>query len=538
MSIITPETLIIDKHYININNGLCIYRGTRENNGITNYVFEYANSESLWLSEIYLKNIREYGNGSASTSNKKLNKLNDNTSWVKTKFKESERASQQAKQLLDLYVARSQVKGFVFKADTDAQREFEDAFIYEATVDQLQAVRDIKRDLESGRILSMMCIGDVGSGKSEVYSRACFKAVDNGYQVAILLPSSILANQCYIDTVERFKNFPNIKIVLFSRDNSAKTKREILEQVKSGGANIIIGTTAICSDNVIYKNLNLLIVDESHLLGVQDKTKLQKYENKLNVLYLSATPLPAELFKTLAGIYDVVKLTTMPKGRKDCITKVYVDSDEVIKDAIDRELKINGQVFIVYNNVSKLEGMKERLLNINPNLRIGIVNGQMDQKEAKTTMVEFKNYELDILLATTIVEVGINVPNASTIIVIGSQNFGLSSLHQLRGRSLRSSKQGYCYLLYNKDIPMQQKATERLNIMEKNSTLTSGFAISEADRLLRGDGDFMLKQSGKLSSIGYSLYREILEKSIQEQKNNIDNNIDNNVGELNFNIAM
>jgi len=521
---ITPEQLIKDNYYIDIDRGLCKYVGEKLYQNKLYYTFEYASNKKMFLEENKLGLIRNYDNVGNDKA-KKLNKLGDTSSWVKTKKKELEKVNKQSDELLQLYLERGKTEGYKYAKDTNEQIEFEKLFPYECTIDQLNAVQDIKTDLENSIVVNRLVVGDVGYGKSEIYARASFKVVNNGKQVAVLLPSSVLANQSYIDLVDRFSSFPDIKIVLFSRDNTAKQTRENLEQTKNGEASIIVGTTAICSDKVVFKDLGLLIVDECHKMGQLDKTKLQKYQKNLNTLFFSATPQPAEQFRICSGICDLSKLLIAPCNKKAIITEDAEDSDRIIKTYIERELENDGQVYCLHNDCQKIPLTKLRLEELIPDIKIGVVTGQMDQAEAKETMKEFKDGKYDLLLATTVIECGINNNNANTIIILESENLGLASLHQVRGRVGRSTLQGYALLLYPRGIHLEQKAIERLRTMKENSFLGSGFTISEKDRAMRGSGELLGKsQSGFMSSIGMDYFNELLEKSIKDKKQIIDNN--------------
>jgi len=519
---ITPEQLVKDNYYIDIDRGLCKYVGEKFYQNKLYYTFEYASNKKMFLEENKLTLIRNYDN--VGNDVKKLNKLGDTSSWVKTKAKEMKKIDAQSDELLQLYLERGKAVGFKYNKDTDEQIRFEADFPYEATIDQLNSVQDIKTDFQNGVIMNRICVGSCGFGKSEVYSRAAFKIVDNKKQVAVLLPSSILASQAYLDLIERFRNFPNIKIILFSRDNTAKQRRENILMTGNGEASIIVGTTSILSDKVIFKDLGLLVCDESHLLGQMDKTKLQKYQKDLNTLYLSGTPQPAENLRVKSGVSNLSELNTPPSNKKTIETEVAVDNDELIKMYINRELSRSGQVYCLLNNCSEMENVKLRLENLVPNITIGIVTGQMDQLEAKKVMAEFKEGKIQLLLATSIISCGISINNANTIIILESENLGLAALHQIRCRVGRSDIQPYCLLTHPKGKTLEAKAIERLKIMNDNSELNSGFEISRRDAEMRGNGQIFGKcQSGFLSNIGMDYFNELLEKSIKDKKQIIDN---------------
>jgi transcription-repair coupling factor (superfamily II helicase) len=519
---ITPEQLILNNYYIDIDRGLCVYRGVKLYKDVTYYTFEYASNKKMFLEERKLDLIRNYDNSGKVV--KKLNKLGDTSSWIKTKAKELAKVNEQSGALIQLFIERLKLKGYQYDKDTENQVKFESDFPFQITIDQDKAVQEIKSNLESELILQAIVVGDVGMGKSEVYSRAAFKVVDNGKQVAVLLPSSILANQAYIDLIERFSSFPEMKIVLFAKNNTAKLTREIIEQTASGEASIIVGTTAILSDRVVFKDLGLLVCDEAHKFGFADKTKLQNYKKNLNTLYLSATPNPADLNRALSGVYDLSKLATPPSNKKAIITEVALDSDKIIKMYIDRELSREGQIYVIHNNTSKLEATKERLEKLVPCLKIGIVNGKMDASENKQIMADFKSGELNLLLATTIIEVGLSINNANTMIILESENLGLASLHQNRGRCGRSGIQAYCLLTHEVGKVLEPKAIERLKIMKENSYLGAGDEIAKKDAEMRGNGEILgNRQSGHISDLGSDYFNELLEKSIKGKKQIIDN---------------
>jgi len=477
----------------------------------------YADNDIVYVSIHSLYKISKF-NGKDGTP-PKIYKLGSNA-WKVLKQKTKARVKHIAFNLIQLYAKRRLEKGFQFSSDSYLQLELESSFIYEDTPDQNKATQEVKSDMESDRPMDRLVCGDVGFGKTEVAIRAAFKAVDNGKQVAILVPTTILAYQHYRTFTERLKDMP-VSVGYLNRFRSAKQKAETLKDLEDGKLDILIGTHQLVNKNVIFKDLGLLIVDEEQKFGVNVKDKLKTIAANIDTLTLTATPIPRTLQFSLMAARDLSVITTPPPNRYPIETNVIGFSEESIRDAISYEIQRNGQVFFVNNrieNIKEVAGMIQRLV---PNARVGIGHGQMDGKKLEELMLAFMNGEFDVLVATTIIESGLDVPNANTIFINNANNFGISDLHQMRGRVGRSNKKAFCYFICPPYSAMTDDARKRIQALEQYSELGGGLNIAMKDLEIRGAGDLLGgEQSGFINEIGFETYQKIMNEAIEELKEN------------------
>lgn len=477
----------------------------------------YADNDIVYVSIHSLYKISKF-NGKDGTP-PKIYKLGSNA-WKVLKQKTKARVKHIAFNLIQLYAKRRLEKGFQFKPDSYLQLELESSFIYEDTPDQTKSTQEVKADMESDRPMDRLVCGDVGFGKTEVAIRAAFKAVDNGKQVAILVPTTILAYQHYRTFTERLKDMP-VSIGYLNRFRTAKQKAETLKDLADGRLDILIGTHQLVNKNVVFKDLGLLIVDEEQKFGVNVKDKLKTIAANIDTLTLTATPIPRTLQYSLMAARDLSVITTPPPNRYPIETNVVGFSEELIRDAISYEIQRNGQVFFVNNrieNIKEVAGMIQRLV---PGARIGIGHGQMEGKKLEELMLAFMNGEFDVLVATTIIESGLDVPNANTIFINNANNFGLSDLHQMRGRVGRSNKKAFCYFICPPYSAMTDDARKRIQALEQFSELGGGLNIAMKDLEIRGAGDLLGgEQSGFINEIGFETYQKIMNEAIEELKEN------------------
>lgn len=477
----------------------------------------YADNDIVYVSIHSLHKISKY-NGKDGTP-PKIYKLGSNA-WKVLKQKTKARVKHIAFNLIQLYAKRRLEKGFQYAPDSYLQAELESSFIYEDTPDQITATRDVKADMESERPMDRLVCGDVGFGKTEVAIRAAFKAVDNGKQVAILVPTTILAYQHYRTFSERLKDMP-VNISYLNRFRTAKQKSETLKGLADGKLDIVIGTHQLVNKNVQFKNLGLLIVDEEQKFGVNVKDKLKTIAQNVDTLTLTATPIPRTLQFSLMAARDLSVITTPPPNRYPIETHVVGFNEEVIRDAVSYEIQRGGQVFFINNrieNIQEVAGMIQRLV---PGAKVGVGHGQMDGKKLEELMLAFMNGEFDVLVATTIIESGLDVPNANTIFINNANNFGLSDLHQMRGRVGRSNKKAFCYFITPPYSAMTDDARKRIQALEQFSELGSGFNIAMKDLEIRGAGDLLGgEQSGFINEIGFETYQKIMNEAIDELKEN------------------
>ena len=476
----------------------------------------YQNNDIIFVSIHSLHKLSKY-KGKDSGEPPKLSKLGTGA-WEKMKERTKSKVKDIARDLILLYSKRKQEKGFAYSPDSFMQHELEASFIYEDTPDQMKATADVKADMENDRPMDRLICGDVGFGKTEVAIRAAFKAVSDNKQVAVLVPTTVLAFQHYQTFSERLKDFP-CRIEYISRARTAKEIRETLKDLKEGNINIIIGTHRIVGKDVTFKDLGLLIIDEEQKFGVSVKEKLRQLKANVDTLTMTATPIPRTLQFSLMGARDLSSITTPPPNRYPVQTEVERFNPDIIREAINFEMSRNGQVFFINNRIQNIYEMEALVKREVPDARIAVGHGQMEPEKLEKIILDFVNYEYDVLIATSIVESGIDVPNANTIIINNAQQFGLSDLHQLRGRVGRSNRKAFCYLLSPPLSSLTQEARRRLQAIENFSELGSGIHIAMQDLDIRGAGNMLgAEQSGFIADLGYETYQKILEEAVDELK--------------------
>ena len=475
----------------------------------------YADNDLLYVNINSLNRISKYSGKEGTVP--KLNKLGTDT-WERLKKTTKKKVKDIARDLIKLYAIRKAQTGNAFSPDTYMQTELEASFIYEDTPDQEKATADFKKDMESPHPMDRLICGDVGFGKTEVAIRAAFKAVADSKQVAILVPTTILAAQHHKTFTDRLKGFPcNIDYV--NRFKSAKQIKETLEKLKDGKVDIIIGTHRLVSKDVKFKDLGLMIIDEEQKFGVSTKEKLKTMRANVDTLTLTATPIPRTLHFSLMGARDLSIISTPPPNRQPVVTELHVFNDTLIKEAIEHEMERNGQIFFIHNRVNDLPQLGGMIHKLVPKARVGIAHGQLEGDALEDVMLKFVNGEYDVLVATTIIEAGLDIPNANTIIINYAHMFGLSDLHQMRGRVGRSNKKAYCYLLSPPLSTLTSEARKRLSAIEEFSDLGSGFNVAMRDLDIRGSGNLLgAEQSGFIAEIGFEMYHKILDEAIQELK--------------------
>ena len=448
----------------------------------------------------------------------KVNKLGG-VEWAKTKERVRKKINDVADKLLALYAERESRRGHAFAEDCDMSIDFENDFPYELTKDQIQAISQIKADMERPQPMDRLLCGDVGFGKTEVAFVAAFKAILDSKQVLFLCPTTILSNQHYENAKERFKNFP-VSIGLLNRFTTPKEAKRILDGLKDGTIDMVFGTHRLLSDDVKLKDLGLLVIDEEQRFGVMHKEKIKQYKTNVDVLTLTATPIPRTLQMSLVGIRSLSLIETAPVNRYPVQTYVIEENKQIIRDAIYKELSRNGQVFILYNRVQSIEEAKNRICNLVPDARVAIAHGQMTKNELESKIFEFTNHEYDVLVCTTIIETGIDIPNVNTLIIMDADRFGLSQLYQIRGRVGRSDKFAYAYLMYQPFKSLSESAVKRLNVIKEFTELGSGFSIATRDLSIRGAGDILgSEQAGFIDSVGIDLYLKMLNDEVSRKKN-------------------
>ena len=447
----------------------------------------------------------------------KLNSLS-NDNWQKKKGKVKAKLESIADDLLKVSADRELKVGFAFKKDDENQKMFDSGFVYTETPDQIKAINDIKREMESSKPMDMLLCGDVGYGKTEVAFRAMFKVVDSGKQVAYLCPTTILSNQQYTSCIERFKDFP-VRIELLNRFVDKSRQKKIIDDLEKGLVDIVFGTHRLLSNDVKYRDLGLLVVDEEQRFGVTHKEKIKQYKSTVDVLTLSATPIPRTLQMSMSGVRSLSLIETAPQERYPIQTYVLEENNLVIKDAIYKELSRNGQTFILYNNVNNIETKVNEFRSLVPEAKIDYAHGQMNKVTLENKMNNFINNVFNVLVCTTIIETGIDIPNVNTLIILDADRFGLSQLYQIRGRIGRSNKIGYAYLMYGKNKSLTDTAIKRLDVIRKFTELGSGFKIAMRDLSIRGAGDILgREQSGFIDSIGIELYLKMLNEAVRKSK--------------------
>ena len=476
---------------------------------------EYKDGDKLYIPVEKMEYISKYSSNEGIVP--KINKLGT-TEWQKTKLKVRKKLEDIAGKLLALYAARESSVGFAFDSDGEEQLAFEKEFPYEETVDQLKVTEEIKHDMQLTHPMDRLLCGDVGYGKTEVAFRAMMKAVLSGKQVALLCPTTILSNQHYQNAVDRFKNFP-VKIALLNRFISMSDVGKIKKELLSGSIDILIGTHRILSDDIQFKDLGFLVIDEEQRFGVKHKEKIKQYKNNIDVLTLSATPIPRTLQMSMAGIRNLSLIETPPVNRYPIQTYVLEEDNHMLKEAVYKELSRNGQVFILYNKVEDMDLKLKEMERLLPDAKIVSAHGRMTKTQLEEVMLKFTNHEFDVLLCTTIIETGIDIPNVNTLVIIDADRFGLSQLYQIRGRVGRSNKIAYCYLMYHRGKTLSDVATKRLKVIKDFTELGSGFAIAMRDLSIRGAGDILgSEQAGFIDTIGIELYLKMLEEEISKLK--------------------
>lgn len=478
-------------------------------------VLKYRDDARLYVPINNLDLIQKYS--SAGDGKPRIDRLGG-TSWEKTKTRIKSSVRELAEDLLKLYARREVAQGHAFSEDEELMQEFEESFEFEETPDQAAAIRDMKKDMESPRPMDRLICGDVGYGKTEVAMRAAFKAVNDGKQVVLLAPTTVLAFQHFNTFTERFKGFP-VRIEMLSRFLDRAEQKEVLEKISHGMVDILIGTHRILSKDVELDDLGLIIVDEEQRFGVAQKERLKKLKTQVDVLTLSATPIPRTLNMSLIGMRDLSLIETPPKDRLAIQTVVMKFSRNVICSAIDLELKRRGQIFLVHNSVNTIYSMARTVQEIIPEARVGVAHGQMGEKQLEEVMLKFLNYEYDVLVSTTIIENGLDIPRANTLIVNRADRFGLSQLYQLRGRVGRSNRRAYAYLLIPSEEKLTTEARKRLAAIREFSDLGSGFRIAALDLEIRGAGNLLgAAQHGHINAVGFELYVKLLQQTIRELK--------------------
>ncbi len=511
------DELQIGDFVVHIHHGIGRYAGikTRLTEGFRKeyLLIKYAAGDELYVPVEQFSLIHKYiGTGGAPPN---LNRLGDN-SWKTTKRRVKESIQKVAWELYELYQKRKNIPGFSFSPDTVWQQELEMAFPFEETPDQEKATQEIKRDMESAQPMERLICGDVGYGKTEIAIRAAFKAVMDGKQVAVLAPTTILAQQHWENFTERMKAFP-VRIEMLSRFKSKKEQQEIIAELKKGQIDVIIGTHRLVQPDVTFKDLGLLVVDEEQRFGVIHKERIKKLKEQIDSLTLTATPIPRTLYMSLTGIREISIINTPPELRLPIITFFRPQADEAIREAIRRELERGGQVYYVHNRVQDIEFVAEKINTLVPEAKVTIAHGQMPEEQLEKIMIEFLNREYDVLLCTTIIEIGLDIPNVNTIIIDDAQQFGLSQLYQLRGRVGRSSRRAYAYLLYPAQHLLSDNARRRLEAIKEFSDLGSSFRLAMRDLEIRGAGNLLGKeQHGLVSEVGFHYYCQLLEENIKE----------------------
>ena len=513
------DDLKIGDYVVHGKYGIGIYIGVntiKADGTIKDYIkIKYKNDDILYIPTTDLDSIRKYVGGDKLKP--KINKLGSKE-WETTKAKVKNNLREVAKELIELYAKREKVQGYSFSKDTPWQKEFEDKFPYQETEDQLRCIEEIKKDMESPKPMDRLLCGDVGYGKTEVAMRAAFKAATDGKQVAYLAPTTVLAEQQYQEFKERMKDYP-VRIEILNRFKTKKYQNEVIKKLKLGEVDILIGTHRILSKDVEFKNLGLLIIDEEHRFGVKDKEKIKQYKTSVDVLTMTATPIPRTMHMSIVGIRDMSVIYEPPYNRKPVQTYVLEYDEEIIKEAIIKELERGGQVFYLFNNVENITQKAAQIANLVPEANVVYAHGQMPGKQIEDIMQEFVEQKTNVLVCTTILESGIDIPNANTIIVENADRMGLAQLYQIRGRVGRSDRQAYAYITYKRDKLLSEVADKRLKAIKEFTEFGSGFKIAMRDLEIRGAGSLLGEiQSGHLEQVGYDTYCKLLDEVVKEMK--------------------
>ena len=511
--------LSVGDYVVHENHGLGIYRGIEKievDKKVKDYIkIEYAGGSNLYILATQLDVIQKYAGKDAKKP--KLNKLGGQE-WTKTKSRVRGAVQQVAQDLVKLYAAREQQNGYVYGEDTVWQKEFEELFPFEETEDQILAIEATKKDMESSKIMDRLICGDVGYGKTEIAIRAAFKAVQEDKQVAYLAPTTILAQQIYNTFAQRMKDFP-VRVDLLCRFRSSAQQKKTIEALKKGQVDIIIGTHRLLSKDVEYKDLGLLVIDEEQRFGVTHKEKIKQLKTNVDVLTLTATPIPRTLHMSLIGIRDMSVLEEPPMDRIPIQTYVMEYNEELVREAITRELARDGQVYYVYNKVKDIDEVTTKIQSLVPDANVAFAHGQMKESDLERIMYNFINGEIDVLVSTTIIETGMDISNVNTMIIHDADNMGLSQLYQLRGRVGRSNRTAYAFLMYRRNKMLKEIAEKRLAAIKEYSDLGSGFKIAMRDLEIRGAGNLLgAEQSGHMEAVGYDLYCKMLGEAVKEAK--------------------
>lgn len=512
--------LNVGDYVVHENHGLGVYRGIEKiqvDQVTKDYIkIEYGDGGNLYVPASGLDVLQKYA-GQDAAKTPKLNKL-DSREWHKTKSRVRGAVKEIAKELVQLYAKRQQQKGHPFGADTVWQSEFEELFPFEETQDQLDAIEAVKRDMESDKIMDRLICGDVGYGKTEIALRAAFKAVNDGKQVAFLVPTTILAQQHYNTLIERLGDFP-VRVEMLSRFRTPAQQKKALALLRKGQVDIVIGTHRLLSKDVLFHDLGLLIVDEEQRFGVTHKEKIKQMKGNVDVLTLSATPIPRTLHMSLVGIRDMSVLEEPPVDRIPIQTFVMEHNNEIIREAVNRELARGGQVYYVYNRVQRIEEMTAEIAEMVPDANVAFAHGQMSERQLENIMMSFISGEIDVLVATTIIETGLDIANVNTIIIDHADRMGLSQLYQLRGRVGRSNRTAYAFLMYQRGKMLREVAEKRLAAIREYTELGSGIKVAMRDLEIRGAGNLLgAAQSGHMEAVGYDLYCKMLNEAVRQMK--------------------
>jgi len=511
--------LAVGDYVVHVNHGVGVYQGmeTLEIGGIhQDYMsIHYQDGGNLFVPVSQIKLVQKYVSSDAKVP--KLNKLGG-TEWAKTKRKVTAKIEDIADELIELYAKRDAEKGYAFSRDTVEQQEFEQAFPYTETQDQLRSVAEIKEDMQKDKPMDRLLVGDVGYGKTEVAMRAVFKAVMDGKQAAVLVPTTILAEQHYENFVQRFSDYP-FTIGLLSRFRSKKEQEETIEKLRKGSVDIVIGTHRLLSKDVQFLDLGLLIVDEEQRFGVKHKERLKQLKSQVDVLTLTATPIPRTLHMSMLGVRDLSVIETPPANRYPVQTFVMEQNPMTIRDGIEREMARGGQVFYLYNRVETIEKKADELRALVPGCRVGVIHGQMSETTLENILFQFIEGEYDVLVTTTIIETGVDIPNVNTLFIENADYMGLSQLYQLRGRVGRTNRIAYAYLMYQPDKVLTEVSEKRLQAMRDFTELGSGFKIAMRDLSIRGAGNLLGKQQhGFIDSVGFDLYSQLLSEAVLKKQ--------------------
>ena len=515
-----PEAIFADlkpgDYVVHIDHGIGQFIGLHKPNIDGNQreylTIQYKNSDVLYVPIHQADRISRYIGPDSSTPH--LNSLGG-LDWSQTKSKVRHAVVEVATDLLELYAKRQMAKGYSFNPDSDWQNELEASFPYIETPDQLLAIEQVKADMESDRPMDRLLCGDVGYGKTEVALRAAFKAVSDGKQVAVLVPTTVLAQQHYETFRQRLSVFP-VQVEMLSRFRTSKEQDKIIKDLAAKKIDIVIGTHRLVSEDVVFKDLGLVIIDEEQRFGVTHKEHLKKLREEVDVLTMTATPIPRTLYMALSGVRDISTINSPPEERLPVVTHIGPYSSKLVREAIVRELDRGGQVFFVHNRVQSISAVYNHLQNLVPEARIGIGHGQLPENELADVMHQFTSGQIDVLLSTSIIESGLDIPNANTLIVDRADTFGLSQLYQLRGRVGRGAQRAYAYLFQDKRRAPTPEGEERLEVLADNSSLGAGYSIAMRDLEMRGAGDLLgTRQSGYIAAVGFQMYTKLLSQAVQ-----------------------